>query len=559
MKFLCTTAFVTLITTSIFALQPVTVEMEPINANASVSGVTLYRGRAAVTRTTELDLEAGGWSVFFRDLPSSATLDSVQASVHGDAKLVAVDTTSFPLAKDNNKLLAVINQEIEYVEEKIALAQSEEQSIKVQITFLETLVLRSSTEKENIVDLASFQEQLVFIGKQMASLESQKFTNKKLREELTNERNTLIKQRNNLANENRVQRDAIVNIVVLAEGAVTIEVTYLCNSASWEPSYSIRASEGGEAIAIDYDANLTQFTGEDWKDVNLTLSTAQPQRSASPPKLSPWPVDIQEPAQTRSKTGRVTPPAAYATDSIVEAESERSLEQKFGSAVAAASVLGDGPAVSFVLPRTISVPSNKSDTQKTAIATIEATASLFRVAIPMITDSVFIRSEVKNDSPFILLPGEASIFHGSDFVGRTALPTIAPSETFPLDLGVDPKVIATRTLLGKKTSSTGLFGSSKETLYDYRVTVSNGHDTPLDIQLWDRIPVSQNKEIEIGLKKQSQALSSDAHYLQTDFPLGLLRWDISIPANSTGESNFVLTWQVDVGRGKDVKMTPLPE
>ena len=559
MKFLCTTAFVTLITTSIFALQPVTVEMEPINANASVSGVTLYRGRAAVTRTTELDLEAGGWSVFFRDLPSSATLDSVQASVHGDAKLVAVDTTSFPLAKDNNKLLAVINQEIDYVEEKIALSQSEEQSIKVQVTFLETLVLRSSTEKENIVDLASFQEQLVFIGKQMASLESQKFTNKKLREELTNERNTLIKQRNNLANENRVQRDAIVNIVVLAEGAVTIEVTYLCNSASWEPSYSIRASEGGEAIAIDYDANLTQFTGEDWKDVNLTLSTAQPQRSASPPKLSPWPVDIQEPAQTRSKTGRVTPPAAYATDSIVEAESERSLEQKFGSAVAAASVLGDGPAVSFVLPRTISVPSNKSDTQKTAIATIEATASLFRVAIPMITDSVFIRSEVKNDSPFILLPGEASIFHGSDFVGRTALPTIAPSETFPLDLGVDPKVIATRTLLGKKTSSTGLFGSSKETLYDYRVTVSNGHDTPLDIQLWDRIPVSQNKEIEIGLKKQSQALSSDAHYLQTDFPLGLLRWDISIPANSTGESNFVLTWQVDVGRGKDVKMTPLPE
>jgi uncharacterized protein (TIGR02231 family) len=559
MKFLCTTAVVTLITTSVFALQPVTVEMEPINANASVSGVTLYRGRAAVTRTTELNLEAGGWSVFFRDLPSSATLDSVQASVLGDAKLVAVDTTSFPLAKDNNKLLAVINQEIDYVEEKIALSQSEEQSIKVQVTFLETLVLRSSTEKENIVDLASFQEQLVFIGKQMASLESQKFTNKKLREELTNERNTLIKQRNNLANENRVQRDAIVNIVVLAEGAVTIEVTYLCNSASWEPSYSIRASEGGEAIAIDYDANLTQFTGEDWKDVNLTLSTAQPQRSASPPKLSPWPVDIQEPAQTRSKIGRVTPPAAYATDSIVEAESERSLEQKFGSAVAAASVLGDGPAVSFVLPRTISVPSNKSDTQKTTIATIEATASLFRVAIPMITDSVFIRSEVKNDSPFILLPGEASIFHGSDFVGRTALPTIAPSETFPLDLGVDPKVIATRTLLGKKTSSTGLFGSSKETLYDYRVTVSNGHDTPLDIQLWDRIPVSQNKEIEIGLKKQSQALSSDAHYLQTDFPLGLLRWDISIPAQSTGESSFVLTWQVDVGRGKDVKMTPLPE
>jgi uncharacterized protein (TIGR02231 family) len=177
----------------------------------------------------------------------------------------------------------------------------------------------------------------------------------------------------------------------------------------------------------------------------------------------------------------------------------------------------------------------------------------------MITDSVYIRSKVTNDSPFILLPGEASIFHGSDFVGRTILPTVAPHETFPLDLGIDPKVIATRTLLEKKTSSTGLFGSSKETLFDYRVTVSNGHDAPLEIHLWDRIPVSQNEDIAVELKNESMQLSTDANYLEADFPRGLLRWDLTVPANSTGETSFVMTWQVDIGRGKNVEMTPLPE
>ncbi|MDP6541196.1 MAG: DUF4139 domain-containing protein, partial [Phycisphaerales bacterium] len=217
------------------------------------------------------------------------------------------------------------------------------------------------------------------------------------------------------------------------------------------------------------------------------------------------------------------------------------------------------PAVSFELPRTISVPSRKGDKQKTAIASIEASADLFRVAVPMITDSVFIRSEVTNDSPFILLPGEASIFHGSDFVGRTVLATVAPSETFPLDLGIDPTITATRTLLEKKTTSTGLFGSSRETLFDYRVTISNGHDKEVELRIWDRIPVSRNEDIAIELKNQSTELSTDGNYLEADYPLGLLRWDVVIPANNTGENSFVLSWQVDVGRGKDVEMTPLPE
>ena len=196
-----------------------------------------------------------------------------------------------------------------------------------------------------------------------------------------------------------------------------------------------------------------------------------------------------------------------------------------------------------MLPRTVSIPSSKNDKQKTAIASIDTSANLYRVAVPMITDSVFIRSEVTNDSPFILLPGQASIFHGSDFVGRTLLTTVAPRETFPLDLGIDPNVIATRTLLEKKTSSTGLFGSSKETLYDYRVTVSNGHDTPLEIHLWDRIPVSQNEDIAVELKNESTPLSIDATYLSSDFPRGLLRWDLTVPANSTGDASYSLTWQ----------------
>lgn len=565
MKFLIITGLVAITSTqTLFAWQPTTVAMEPIDANSTITDVTLYRGRAAVTRSAQLDLSVGGWSIFFRNLPSSVTLDSIQASVEGNAKLIAVDTTTFPIVKDNNKLLKELEQQISQVEEKIALASAENESLNIQSSFLETLVQRSATEQEAAVDLEAFKAQLAFIGNEMTSLESKKLANKKLREELTNQRNTLVKRKNNISSERHEQRDAIINIVVFSQDNISVDLTYLVNHASWEPTYSIRASEGGESITIDYDAKVVQYSGEDWKDVNVTLSTAQPQRSASPPKPDPWFVDVKQPPpptarpSERRSRGMVDNYASVGTE-LTQEDANLSFGVQLHSAASAASVSGDGPAVSFTLPRTITIPSNRSDTQKTAIASIETTASLFRVAVPMITDSVFIRSEVTNDSPFILLPGEASIFHGSDFVGRTVLPTVAPSETFPLDLGIDPKIVATRTLIEKITSSTGLFGSSIETLYDYRLTISNGHDTALDVHVWDRIPVSRNEDIEVELKNQSAHLSTNVKYLQTDFPRGLLRWDLSIPANSTGEASFILTWQVDVARGKDVEMTPLPE
>jgi uncharacterized protein (TIGR02231 family) len=345
-------------------------------------------------------------------------------------------------------------------------------------------------------------------------------------------------------------------------GTVTIELTYLVLNASWQPVYSIRASEGGEAIVIEYDAEIAQRTGENWTDVALTLSTAQPQRSATPPMPNPWyvtvrpPVDKAAPRASRSRNSAEKDLPSNRAYLGVELTMADAVVQE---ASAMASVVGDGPAVSFALPRTVIVPSNAEESQTISLAAIDATADLYHVAVPMLTDSVYIRSEVTNDSPYILLPGRASIFHGSDYVGKTSLSTVTPGETFTIDLGIDPSVTATRSLVEKNTASTGLFASAKQTAYNYQIAISNGHDESIDVRLWDRIPVSRDESIEILLEKLSQPLSTDSNYLKTVRPRGLLRWDLTIDANMTGEQTYAIDWRVEVARGKDVEMTPLPE
>lgn len=552
-------------------LGQVSLEMEPIEANSTITDVTLYRNRAAITRTATLQVGIGGYTVFFRDLPSSIFLDSVQASVGEHASLLSVDTSSVPIAKNNTKILKNISSEIKTVEENINTLDARKEALELQVTMLKTLIAQATNEHDAPVDLDALEKQLAFIGKNMASLHNNQSKNDAQIKDAKSELQTLRTRRQNLSSDRSVQLVAVVDIGVKHAGTVTVSLTYLVNNASWQPTYSIRANNAGNVITVEYDAEIWQRSGENWTDVSMTLSTAQPQRSTTPPMPSPLYVDVFKPVIAPTTSGPAAPQmrssnsissadknlghASFYTDVAVESGIYDIVQE----ASASATINNDGPAVSFTLPRTVTVPSNAEDKQTTSLGAFETEAELFRIAVPMLTDSTFMRSNVTNTSDYILLPGKASIFHGSDYVGKTSLPTIAPNETFPLDLGIDPVVTASRVLLEKETVSTGLFASGIQTMYEYRITISNGHDEAIGIHVWDRYPISRNEDIEVVLQDLSSPLSTNPNYVESQQPLGLLRWDLNIPADRTGDQSFVLNWSVEIARGKDIEMTPLPE
>lgn len=542
----------------------VALEMEPIEADSVITDITLYRNRALVTRSTTLNLDSGGYSVFFRDIPEVAYLDSVQARVSENGSLLSVETSSRPIVVDNSELVAEIVAKIDAVNVEITQASASAEAIQLQINMLKTLIEKATNDKAPSVEMDAFNAQIAFIGKRMQELSVDKTNNAKEIEELQKRLRNLQQRKQLISAHRKKQTNAIIDIGVVRAGTVKVQLTYLVYNASWNPAYAVRANAKGNEITIDYDATLKQQTGENWVDVTLTLSTAQPQQSITPPMPTPWYVDIYQPpppsAPADNKRGSRS---AYGMESgggfTGMMMDSQIMESRVAEASAAASVVNDGPAVSFVLPRTVTVPSNASDEQTTSIGAIKTSAEHFLIAVPMLTDEVFIRSEVTNESDYILLPGNASIFHGGDYVGKTSLNTITPDETFSLDLGIDPTVTAMRTIVEKTTTSTGLFNSGKQTLYEYQISISNGSDAEIELHVFDRIPISRNEEIEVQLKNESIPLSTDAVYVKTERPQGILRWDLTIPANRTGDQSFALSWQVEVSRGKDIEITPLPE
>src|SRR6185369_3859302 len=69
-------------------------------------------------------------------------------------------------------------------------------------------------------------------------------------------------------------------------GTTRLSLTYLVSGATWAPLYDARLHPAEARISIDWLAQVRQTTGEDWDDVAITLTTAQPLGGIDLPRLA---------------------------------------------------------------------------------------------------------------------------------------------------------------------------------------------------------------------------------------------------------------------------------
>jgi hypothetical protein len=88
--------------------------------------------------------------------------------------------------------------------------------------------------------------------------------------------------------------------------ACHLVVEYLVPGARWVPSYAIRVNEDGDSAELAMRALLCQDTGEDWENVALRVSTADPERWSELEELPALRIGRRQPNPV--KTGWRPPP-----------------------------------------------------------------------------------------------------------------------------------------------------------------------------------------------------------------------------------------------------------
>jgi uncharacterized protein (TIGR02231 family) len=567
--------------------QSVALDVDIAMQNASDAGrigaVTLYPGRAAVTRTVHREFKQGLWTLRIGDLPAAVQGTSLQARVAaapGSApksapKLLGVEYSESPriafASSPEGVALAekakALRTRLEHLKQDRALLEQHERLVdQVGIR----AAAAAGDGQTQPIDLAAVAKQLEAVQAEKSRILATARGQTDLRESLERDLAATEKQLAARGGADRMERTGLVLLSVPESCTVDVDLTYLVSNATWEPSYAVRATGDRGSVTVEYDALVMQRTGEDWEGVKLALSTAQPTRASSPPPVEPWYVDVYVPPPVVPAAAAPAPVAVMALADKAPA-APLAAEMKTGAAdeelarraleelSAAASVQETGIAVSFEIPRPVTMPSDASRKQRTRIGILEPQAKFVFVAAPILSESVFLRGDLVNTSPFQLLPGRAQVFMGGDFIGDTAMPAVAPKDEFRIFFGPDRALRAKREVLSRTTGSSGLFGGSTVTTWNDRITVDNGSGRDVDVELYDRRPVSRNEKIEVKVPGISPALSTDKRYVDGRAAQGILRWDLRVPSAARGPKAAAVTWTVEVAHANNVKTTPMPD
>jgi uncharacterized protein (TIGR02231 family) len=499
--------------------------------DTKISHVTVYTDRATVTRQGLITLDGSETQLVIDRLPTNIQQDSIRVSGRSDSevKILSVNTNLQRFTKPVNEKLAEVAAEIESLEDQTRQIQAQIATVQMQSEFITGLRLK--TEETFSSGLA---RQRLTLGDTLSFIDTigSKYTEYALsiesyhqqHREIDKQLGVLRARQKSWSSPQSTESYSVAIDIAASPGELQIELTYTINGANWKPLYDLRVNTITQQLQLTYLAEIRQQTSEDWSEVSLILSTAQPSVGNIPPELDPWYVDIK------------TAPRMVATMAAME----RSDEMLASPAPAAAGTMmrarkvsvsmattdRQGNVVTFRLQGSSSIP-HGGNPYKVTIAQDEQPCKLSYSLMPKLVEFAYLQAEVKNPQEGVtLLAGTANVFRDDNFVGQIELERVAPGQEFSLNLGIDEGIVVDRELVERQVDKKFL-GSNRRIVCAYRLKIQNLQSSIAQTKLSEQIPHSRNEKIKIKLLKTEPATQLGK--------LGLLEWQIPLAVQQTRE------------------------
>jgi uncharacterized protein (TIGR02231 family) len=518
-------------------------DTEQQDAATPITGVTVFTDGARVTRTGVTAVPAGVRPLVVASLPESADPSSVRVAARGhDLTLLNVEVQRRVAAVPRQEALAQLRADVERWRDAVKELDDADEAERAGLGFLGHLSEAAATSLARALSAgrAGYDELAGMAGHLSASTATALGRRREIAARKRAAQRELDAAVERLAGaEQPAEWTVFAEVGVLLEAAAAteaeIEVTYHVAGASWRPLYDLVLD--GEQLKVSYLAEITQQTGEDWPEVTLVLSTTRQGLRQTLPELSPWYIGRPKPprvlmARGGSAAGAAMPMAAGpASEESFGAEAvagwvPQSSRPEAKMLTAEPGQSESGAGLVYTVARPLAVPSDGGP-HKTLVASSAADASLDYLTVPVLAPEAYLRATVTN-GPLLLLPGQARIFHGSQFVGETHLDSVAPGEEFEVQLGVDDQIKVERKLR-RRTTSKAVIGSTRTIDIAYEITVENHRDRKAAVSVHDHIPVSTDGDIKVRPRETTPAPAS------TD-DLGELTWTLILPP---GESSAI--------------------
>jgi uncharacterized protein (TIGR02231 family) len=495
--------------------------------------VTVYVSGAVLTHEIAAQLQEGKTTVVFHGLPAEIDNESIQLASTGDITILSVtanpdysvDVKKNARTKRMSDSIEVLNDAIERVKNNISIMESGKGLLDNN---------RNTAGANTGTNAATVKAMYDYYVREVERIDDSLMMMHKKEKALQLQLDRLNGAERELLVNNA--RPYCVEAIVSADHAQSLNfrLSYLTNDAGWSPNYDLRAKDIKHNAELTYKADVHQNTGFDWNNIDLILSTSNPNVSQTAPVLNANYLYFQS-YITGSRTsdyGGVPAPASVNSESqeinLKEVViTKGAVANNYTSTPVASTTTESQLTVEFHIDLPYTLPTD-GKTHSVEVKKYDLPAIYRYQATPKLKQDAFLMADITDWESLDLLPGQVNIYYAGAYVGKSYITAQSTTDTISFSLGMDKKIAVKRERV-KELCSTKWIGTNKTQTFTYSITVRNSRTDSLKMEVFDQVPVTTDKDIQITVSDNGGAKQN----------------------NDTGK----LTWRLSLAPGEAKKLT----
>lgn len=533
--------------------------------NAPVKSVILYLDGAEVSQSKQVNLNAGRTVLTFTGLSPKLISKSIQVNVGNDVIVLSVsDKINFLTEQIETPRVKQLKDSIELYTDQNTLFDFELSA------YMQEKGLLSKNESigghDKGVSVAELKLAADYYRARLKDINNEIFKVQKKLEKVDLMLSKLHKQLNEQNGDVKLPT-AEISVLVSStlKTSATIDLKYVVKESGWTPSYDLITEDINKPIELKYRAKVYNNSGVDWNDVKIKLSTADPMQSASKPDLQAWYLNFSTPGNYYGYLGNGN--ANYSNNNndvkadqnalnnssimqsqslyeveVVDKKEEQKKNEKTLRTIQYEEVQVSELSAEFDIKQAYSVPSDAKP-YLIDVTNYTLNATFQHYSVPKIEKDAFMLAKITGWEDLDLVEGPANVYFGGTYVGQSYINTRSVDDTLSLSFGRDKKIVVTRTKL-KDFNRDRSIGNSRKVTYSYEMVIKNNRKTPIQIDLEDQLPVSQNSEITVETIEISKA--------EQNILTGQLKWKLSLAPDES--KKIVLTYSVKYPKNKNIDL-----
>jgi uncharacterized protein (TIGR02231 family) len=524
---------------------------KPMPVTSRISAVTIYADRARVTRAASVTLKKGTTSLSVVKLPGWLDKGSLRVKlspadgsritdVHAKKEYLA-EASDADLRRAEASVIEISDQ-LMGLDDELAILEAEKKQIENTRAFsMEKLPKDMLARDTKVTD---YSEVVAYISKALRTNAAARRNTMSQRRKLQPEMSARQKKLNDLRKLAHLEESTIfITIESKSQRVASLDLTYMLPGATWEPTHELRAAtKSPSTVSVTSYAVIRQTTGEDWEGATIHFSTQSPSDLIEIPELDALLLgkagqarqvinDAYQSFQVAQQAYSAGNAAWNGKYSVNNSDYAANWKQQVSAQSRISEIfktLRKRGTTALFEGNTKPLVRSDGEPVRLQIGTAHLKSSPRIIAAPQVSLNATRTVDMVNTSKQPLLPGTVALYQEGAFLGQTDIDFTADGETFSVALGMADHVKLSRAL--DKSFSSLARGQRTRMMIAFETTVENLASTGTIVELADRIPVSERKEIEIDKIRITPSAEPDTR--------GIIKWTLSLKA---GEKRVLRT------------------